>query len=114
MNRSFVLPLSALAFGAVACNGAEIDEDADTGTDGSTDVDTDAGTEAPDVEPLIGNWNATRVQSGPYDIEFPIEYTYDNGPDSYTSIQTISLEVTPALASLVQTQLVTDANGSVD
>jgi hypothetical protein len=106
-----VLPLSALAFGSVGCTGSGIDEDADS--DG-TEMDTDSGTEGLAVQPIIGNWDATFVESGPYSLALPIEYTLEDGTDSYTSVQSIALEVTPTLASLVHTVLVTDAYGDIN
>ena len=110
MNRSFLLPLSALAFGSVACSGG-IDDDTSTDSDADTQADTEADTEAPDA--LIGNWDATSIEFGEYVFEMPLVYTYEDGADSRTETTTLGLEVTPALASLVNTKVVTDNDGAV-
>jgi hypothetical protein len=46
-------------------------------------------------------------------VEMDSDCSYGSGQNSYTTVQTIGLDVTPQMAFIVQTQVCTDSNGDV-
>lgn len=114
MTRRYVLSLSALVFGAMACGSSDTEDGTDgTGMDTDsegTEMDTDSDTVEADVDPLIGDWDATQVTIDETTTVLPFEEVTEDGTDSFTSTQTIALQVTPEDASMVLTSLATDAD----